>query len=444
MGSNAAGQTPTGITFVIVATDALLTSHTVTITASPNIWASVPACTWNGNAATEALTGNNQVAVTAQAAANAGDPITIVCTGGFNANGNSASTVTFSAVSSTSTVSLTGQTGYSTTGRLTWGAATTVSTLAVGTAPTSIVFSIGVSDALVDGDTITITATNSVFVASSMLSCVAPGVGMSTATTPTATTLVIQAPANGVSSGSKTFTCTGTMAANLAIGTSTTFTAVSTKSTTTSVADGGYTTVAGRSLGWTSATLAGSNAAGQTPSGITFVIVATDALLTSHTVTITASPNIWASVPACTWNGNAATEALTGNNQVAVTAQAAANAGDPITIVCTGGFNANGNSASTVTFSAVSSTSTVSLTGQTGYSTTGRLTWGAATAVSTLVTGHVPSSIVFSIGVSDALVDGDTITITATNNVFVASSTLSCIAPGVGLSSVTAPTATTL
>jgi hypothetical protein len=143
-----------------------------------------------------------------------------------------------------------------------------VSTNVEGHAPTWIVFSVGVSDALVDGDTITMTADQNVFVASSTFSCVAPGVGASTATTPTATAFVIHAPSGGLATGTNVFTCTGTLAANLASGTPTTFTAVSTKSLTDSVPSGAYATTGATALTWTADTTVSTTAVGATPSHI--------------------------------------------------------------------------------------------------------------------------------------------------------------------------------
>ena len=452
-----AGNVADSIAFSIGVTDALAVGDTITFTASgAAVWAAAttPTCHIGSNSiALGVASSTTHLVLTATATVATGDKV-FTCAGGLAANAGADTVITFDAVSTKSVTPTGAQTGYT----IAAATALALNSVAPGRVAGSPLYSGNVPDTiaidltlpangdLIAGQTITVTTDRAIWTTTGT-SCVWGGTVY--ASTTSTTVLTITMPSNVAAAAQPIFTCTGGLAANPALATTTSFTAVSTASATVS---GAQTYLTTSSLGWTSVTLVGpsAGAAGATPEGITFVIVATDALTTAQTVTLTASSDIWVSgggAPACTWStggvttASTSTETLTGGNNV-VTAAASTVAGATVTIECTGGMSVNGDAASTVTFNAESSTSTVALTGQTGYSTNGRLTWGATPTVSTNVEGHAPTWIVFSVGVSDALVDGDTITMTADQNVFVASSTFSCVAPGVGASTATTPTAT--
>jgi len=139
---------------------------------------------------------------------------------------------------------------------LTWGAATTVSTLHTGVVPASITFSIGVTAALVAGDVISLYASQDVFAYPGTSTCTAPGVGTFTALSTSLSKLTLHIPSGGMVASLKlaptVITCSGGLAANLASGTLTRFRADSSKSilTTADGADAGYTTTAASALTW--------------------------------------------------------------------------------------------------------------------------------------------------------------------------------------------------
>ena len=117
--------------------------------------------------------------------------------------------------------------------------------------------------------------------------------GTTAATAAAAKTITLHAPAGGVSSGAKVFTCTGGLAANPAAG-AVTFNAVSTKSTTPLTSQVGYTTVAPGTLQLTVAPA--SLDAYVTPASVVFTVTFTHALSAGDTVSIakgTTSYALW-------------------------------------------------------------------------------------------------------------------------------------------------------
>jgi hypothetical protein len=310
------------------------------------------------------------------------------------------------------------------------------------------VFSIGVSDALVDGDTITITATNNVFVASGTLSCVSSGVGLSAATTPTATSLVMHAPSSGITTGSKVFKCSGSLAANLAVGTSTTFTAVSTKSTTISVASAGYTTVVSAPLVWANSVpvaITGSLVDGKVPDAVTFKIGFPTALISGDTVTITSTRAIWISTatPTCTEGavGIDVSAVTTSTTVLVMTAPqggiAVSSAISPTSFTCTGGLAANGPAGTSYTFTAVSTKSPVTVAQSAAITIGTSSLVFTSVVVSSLTALDVAATITFVFDVTDALAAGETLTITSDKNIWAKNAVQHCFSTKHVLSAVT-------
>jgi hypothetical protein len=240
----------------------------------------------------------------------------------------------------------------------------------VGATPSHIVFSIGVTNALNGGETITITSTEAIFVDAVTSSCSAAGVDAFSSMTTSTTVIVLHAPSSGISAGGKVITCTGSqMAVNAAIGTKPMFTATSTQNTATSASDNGYTILAGRSLTWTSA-MASDIFATRTPASITFSIGVTDALYIHDTITMSSSEKIWAnaSVTACNAVGlNGISAATSSQSELVITAPASGIGTGARVFTCAGGLAPNAAAGTIVTFTVVSSTSTSPLAGQTGY-----------------------------------------------------------------------------
>ena len=181
------------------------------------------------------------------------------------------------------------------------------------------------------------------------------------------------------------------------------------------------------SLTWTSAVLTGGNAVGVTPTAITFIVTASNAIAISDTISITASQGLWAAADGtsvtCTVNGAATVAAPNGAvtdsvsaspaDRIVITHAAAIAEGTVITYVCTGGLGANvATTTPVVTFSAVSTGDTTAITGQVGFTLTGTLGWTSATP-SSLQATHVPTNIVFVVTPSQAFASGEDFIFTA-------------------------------
>ena len=452
-----AGNTPTGIVFVIGVTDALANTNTITITASSSIFTgAAPTCgtgTTNEISATAATT--TELTLTVGSATIAAGTSTVTCTGGMAVTATTRTIVTFTAVSATSTIAITAQPGFTTSSRLTWTTAPTLTgSYFAGATASAITFTIGITDALVAGDTITLTASTAIWTKASGedTSCginAAPTAisGSATILSSGVDVLTMTVGAGGIGVGSSVIICTGGLAANPATATTATFSAVSTKSTTEITAQTGYLTTS--SLSWTSAALTGTNPlfAGNTPTGIVFVIGVTDALANTNTITITASSSIFTgatAVPTCgtgTTNEISATAATTTELTLTVGSATIA-AGSAKTVTCTGGMAPSAAMSTTVTFSAVSTMSTVTITAQTGFLTTSSIGWTSVTVGGSSAANIAPTSLAFAVTVTNTLAQGQTLTITASSAVWSTTQPSSCttgVANAVG-AFVTTPT----
>ena len=151
-------------------------------------------------------------------------------------------TVTFSAVSTISIVTITAQTGFLTTSSIGWTSVTVGGSSAANIAPTSLAFAVTVTNTLAQGQTLTITASSAVWSTTQPSSCttgVANAVG-AFVTTPTS--LVVTAGTATLASGATTITCVGGLALNPSVATTVTFGAVSEVSTIPITEQSGYTT----------------------------------------------------------------------------------------------------------------------------------------------------------------------------------------------------------
>jgi hypothetical protein len=164
---------------------------------------------------------------------------TFNCAGGLAAN-PAAGAITFNIVSSKDTNPRTDNIGYTTVATaLTWTSAVPTTNVA-GEVPSSITFTLGVTDALLDGETITLTSSSPIWSAVGVQNCYSTKHAL-TAVASTTSTLQLSAHYSGIDAGTLTFTCIGGLAANPASTTQITFSAVSERSITAITTKTGYT-----------------------------------------------------------------------------------------------------------------------------------------------------------------------------------------------------------
>merc|ERR1712072_925915 len=158
----------------------------------------------------------------------------LTCTDNIAVNG-AAGAVTFDIVSTKDLAALTGQTGYTIIGTsLTWTSAATSSSMVSGAAPGNLVFTLGITTALANTDTLDITASQAIWSAVAASTCTATIGGTATTafTTAATSTTVLRLTASGdIAAGAFVLTCTDNIAVNGAAG-AVTFDIVSTKDTT--------------------------------------------------------------------------------------------------------------------------------------------------------------------------------------------------------------------
>ena len=307
----------------------------------------------------------------------------VTCTDNL-ANHGPVGDVSFFIVSSKDTVGLQAQTGYTIVldTKLTWTSATTSLGYVTTDDPGSLIITFGIVTALVDTDTIKITASRSIWQNSgTATTCTVSADGGGTTPTVTAATtttriLVVTATAGGISTGECVITCTDNLAPNGAIG-AVTFDIVSTQDSTPLTGNAGYTITEDLSMTWTSASTGTSTTTGVAPGDLIFNFGITTALVATDTITITASQAIWAAGSdtsiTCTLtisgvsNTNFATKA-TSVSVLALTASDAIAAGSA-TLTCSDNIAVN-DAVGNVAFDIVSTQDSTPLTGQTGYNVT--------------------------------------------------------------------------
>lgn len=130
-----------------------------------------------------------------------------------------------------------------------------------------------------------------------------------------------------------------------------------------------------RAINWSSGTVLGLAVAGVAPTALVFRIGITNALAPGQTLTICASSPIWSSSTqpsSCTTGlADAIAAYTTTATSLVITAGSASLASGDAVITCEGGLAPNPAAGTKVTFSVVSQSSTIQLTGQLGYTTTG-------------------------------------------------------------------------
>merc|ERR1712072_1566757 len=204
----------------------------------------VYANTGTGNAAVAATNGP-VVAVVEGTAAGAGIAITGIAISGLTASTaydiycatNDGAKVLSTKVDITTTATPTS---------LTWTSAATSSSMVSGAAPGNLVFTLGITTALANTDTLDITASQAIWSAVAASTCTATIGGTATTafTTAATSTTVLRLTASGdIAAGAFVLTCTDNIAVNGAAG-AVTFDIVSTKDTTALTGQTGYTITA--------------------------------------------------------------------------------------------------------------------------------------------------------------------------------------------------------
>jgi hypothetical protein len=405
-----AGATPTSITIAFSPSSAgalqpsphglMGGADTITLTASHDIWlggTTVPSCAVSGptSPAVTAVASSLSVVVftvVGTVAFNASGAYAITCTTGLAANPPASSNVTFAIVTTQDSVSIFSQAGYTTraASSISWGSAVP-SRLVVGTTPASIAFTLTLGNALKPSpsgagggaDTLTLAASAAIWIPNRIASCTVSGgsgtESLSSATGGAGMTATFAVMNTLSATVTYTIACTNELVA-LAPG-AVTFSVVSTQDTAALSSQAGYTPrVATAVYSWVAAT-SDSLASSAVATALTFGFKTNFALegTSADTITITSSHAVFPASGTMTCNttcngGGTSTSTFDATfitTELTLTVAGGQTcAGGAFTASCTAtpGFTANPASATTITYSVVTTQDTILLSAQTGYS----------------------------------------------------------------------------
>jgi len=402
VGAANVGLAPGAITFNFKPNKAIAATNVVTITANKEIFAADGATTCTATTilhSTTGLAGNADVTsgtvsgtkkilkVIMNANLITGLAATITCTTNMAVN-PAAGAVTFDIETTTDTVALTAQTGYTTVTPVTSALAgvargtSTVKSEASG----DLVFAFTPRETVAATKFVTLTASEAIFAATATCTCtIKTSVTASSAGTVVAitsgdatSTTALKITSNGdmLKDVVNVITCTANLANNGATAQAVTFTLESNVGQdATPWGIPGYTLAAAKSVTWGSVTRATSVVSALAGGDLVVTFTPNTAVASAGIVTITPSSNIFtadaATTCTATSGGKAATvtSSATVGAVLKVTMGAALTPGYAAVITCTTNL-ANNGAAGAITFAIETSTDTVGLTAQTGYTIT--------------------------------------------------------------------------
>jgi len=368
----------------------------------------------------------------------------ITCNDVIDVHGSPGS-VSFTAVTESDTVPITGQVGYTIldTTQVTWISAALTTSYVSGAATGDLTVKFAPSNALGAGESITITPSRTVWSGDGATTCVLKSGGhtklVATATVSGAVlTLTLGIDAMVYIDIPAEVTCSSNLAVNGAAG-AVTFAIQTTTDSTALSGQTGYTVVASDSVTWGSAELVDCYGGGcyvtTRNGGVLKVIFTPSTTITGGAiVTLTASQNIFETPGAsagCTAVSDSSSVSFTtvsGSATVTATLVGTLKAGFPVTMRCTTNL-ANNGAVGAVTFSISTTSDTTAITSQTGFAITAAdvVTWIGASRSASVVTGMPPGDLLIRFVPSNAMFGSSgIITITPSVAIFSGDGPMTC------------------
>jgi hypothetical protein len=369
----------------------------------------------------------------------AASTITVTCTSNLARN-PAAGAVTFTVASSAEASTAAAETGYTTTAGSISSFSAAVSSKVIGETPAWLELTFTTQGTLVSGESLVITANNTVFSGTGSAACtvIVASTPVTTIASTTVSGQVLTVTANGaVPAGVTKVKCYQKLAASTAGATGF---AITSPADTNLVNTQGYTP-ATTGVHFVSAvpTTAGSGTAsvsGVAPTQIAFTFKTKTALATGAKFIITASSQIFtadvATTCAVTVSGTDSaalftTIAASGTGTVLTLTRTGTGtfAAGTVVVTCTSNLKAAGAAGTALTFTVNSGSETTTVAGQLGWTIVGTI--GTFTAVpSTLVIGETPAWLELQYTTTAGLASGQSWAITANNTVFSGSGAAAC------------------